>query len=113
MAEPWFDIGKIKVAMKRAGNGPIPFAFGVGGSLDEGKLAMHLKRPPKFLAKALKNEGFSPARILIGTAETSGPLLTVTTEKEVPKSQKAIKYFLKQNKMLQKKVLLIGPDDDD
>ena len=112
MSDAWFDIGKIKIAMKRAGSGPIPFAFGVGGKLDEGQLAMHLKRPPQFLGKVLKKEGFSPARILIGTAETNGSLLTVTVEKEIPKSKKAIKFFLKQNKLLQKKVQLIGPDGE-
>ena len=106
MADDWFDIDKIKKFMKKAANGPVPFAFGVGTKPEESKLAMHPKRKPEFLVKALKKEGFKPARILAGTAETSGSLLTVTCEDEVPKSKKAIKFYLKENNLLQKKVEL-------
>lgn len=110
MADDWFDIKKIKLYMKKAADGPVPFAFGVGAKPPESQLAMHPKRQPDILAKALKKEGFKPTRILIGAAETKGSLLTVTCEAEVPQAKKAIKFFLKANKMLQKEVQLIGPN---
>ena len=109
MAEDWFEIKKIKGAMKKAASSPVPIAFGVGVKPEDGKLAMHLKRSPEFLVKALKKEGFKPARILVGTARTEGPVLVVTCEADVPKSIKSVRYFLKDNQLVQKKVLLIGP----
>lgn len=112
MADDWFDIDKIKMYMKKAANEPVSFAFGVGAKPAESKLAMHIKRNPKFLFKALKNEGFKPARILVGTAQTDGVLLIVTCEAEVPKVKKSIKAFLKDSTLLQKKVQLMGPDGE-
>lgn len=107
--EDWFDITKIKSAMKKAANVPIAIAFGVGAKPEDGRLAMHVKRSSEFLGKALKKEGFKSSRIIVGTAKTEGPKLIVTCEADVPKAAKAMKYFLKENKLLQKKVVLIRP----
>jgi len=112
MAEKWFDIDKIKLAMKKASSSPIPFAFGIGGSPAEGKLAMHPKREPSFLLRALKKEGYKASRIVVGTAETDGSTLIVTCEKEVPKAKKSIRFFLRENQLRQKKVRLIGPNGE-
>ena len=105
----WFNVDKIKLVMKKASNVPMSFAFGVGGSPGESKLAMHAKKPPEFLGKALKKQGFSGSKILVGTAQTDGTELIVTCEKEVPKSKKSIKFYLKENQLRQKKVTLVGP----
>lgn len=118
MADQWFDIKKIKAAMKIAAGTPVSFAFGIAPQLENGQLAMHIKKNPEFLALALKKDGFKPSKILVGTARTEGGLLVVTCDSAVPKAIMAIKYYLKENKLLQKKVKLIGPegeitDDDD
>lgn len=110
MADEWLDIKKIKATMKKAANTSVSFAFGVGSKPEDGQLAVHLKKSPAFLLKALKKEGFQAARILVGTAKTDGTDLIVECEKEVPKAVKSIRYFLKENKMIQKKVILMGPD---
>jgi hypothetical protein len=112
MAENWFEIDKIKLAMKKASGMPIPFAFGVGGKPAEGKLAMHPKREPAFLARQLKKDGFKPSRIIVGTAQTEGKVLIVTCEKEVPKAKKSIKFFLRDNQLRQKQVQLMGPNGE-
>ena len=112
MADKFFDIDKIKIAMKKASSGPIAFAFGVGSKPSESMLAMDPKKSPEFLGRALKMEGFSTSKILVGTAETKGSMLIVTTEKEVPKSKKSIKFFLKDNRLKQKKVTLMGPNGE-
>lgn len=112
MADDWFDITKIKGAMKKASTGPIAFAFGVGPKLEDGMLAMHRKKAPAFLLKLLKKEGFKASRILVGTARTEGSLLVVTCEAEVPKAKKSIKFFMKENRLVQKQVQLIGPDGE-
>ncbi len=112
MADKFFDIDKIKIAMKKASSGPIAFAFGVGSKPSESMLAMDPKKSPEFLGRALKMEGFSTSKILVGTAETKGSMLIVTTEKEVPKSKKSIKFFLKDNRLKQKKVTLMGPSGE-
>lgn len=110
MAEDWFDITRIKGAMKKASMGPVSFAFGVGPKLEDGMLAMHRKKSPGFLLKLLKKEGFKSSRILVGTARTEGSMLIVTCEEEVPNSKKSIKFFLKENNLIQKKVTFIRPD---
>lgn len=118
MADDWLDNGKIKTYMKKAAKGPVPFAFGVGSSPDQSQIAMHPRRKPEYLRKALTGEGFKRPKILMGSAETQGALLIVTCESEVPKAKRMLWFFLKQNKFLQKKVQLMGPngefgDDDD
>ena len=112
MADDWFDIDKIKIAMKKAAGDPIPFAFGVATKAAECKLAMYIKRDPEFLRKMMKKEGFKPAKIIVGTARTEGALLIVTCEAEVPNAKKFIKAYLKETPLLQKKVQLMGPDGE-
>lgn len=112
MADDWFDIDKIKIAMKKAAGEPIPFAFGVATKAAECKLAMYIKRDPEFLRKMMKKEGFKPAKIIVGTARTEGALLIVTCEAEVPNAKKFIKAYLKETPLLQKKVQLMGPDGE-
>jgi hypothetical protein len=112
MSDDWFDIDKIKIAMKKAAGEPIPFAFGVATKAAECKLAMYIKRDPEFLRKMMKKEGFKPAKIIVGTARTEGALLIVTCEAEVPNAKKFIKLYLKETPLLQKKVQLMGPDGE-
>lgn len=109
MADEWFDLKKAKAVMKKSATQPASFAFGVGAQPEDGMLAISLKKNPEFLKKKLKAEGFKPARILVGTATTEGPVLIVTCDAEVPKAIKSIRYYLMENKFIQKKVKLMGP----
>lgn len=112
MADEWLEIDKIKLYMKKAAEAPVPIAIGVGQELAKSQLAMHPRKQPEFLVKALKKEGFQSTRILAGTAMTDGPILTVTCEKSISKAKEAIKYFLKLNKLPQTKVVLLGPNGE-
>jgi len=112
MAEDLFDIDYIRSVMRKAANRPVSFAFGEAAKLPDGKLVMHPKKDPKLLERLLKQEGFQTARILSGTATAEGSTLVLSCEAEVPKFKKPIKYFLKDNKLPQKQVRMMGPNGE-
>ena len=83
----------IKVAKKR----PIAFAFSPGSGDDDAIFALHRKRKPDILGKAVKKEG-EGSKIAYGLCEVQGKNMTLTCERECPQLAKRLKRWLKAQK---------------
>ena len=98
MSEYAVDGPELKKLIKIARKEPLPFAFNPGKSDDEHYFAMHRRRPAKALGKAAKEEG-AGRKAAFGTCTVEGKVMKLRCEIVVPSMARALKKFLKANKV--------------
>ena len=98
MSEYAVEGPELKKLLKIARKEPLPFAFNPGKSDDEHYFAMHRRRPAKALGKAAKDEGVG-RKSAFGTCTIEGKVMKLRCEIAVPSMARALKKFLKANKV--------------